>query len=166
MDRLAIGIVQRPHGIKGHVRVRSLSGETEHFFGLEKVTLRKGGREVDFTIEAVKVAGKDLLIKFSGLDSPEDAKKFASWEILVPRELACPLKEGEYYVADLCDCALILDGKPIGRIRSVVEGVTNDMLEVEREGAASFFVPFVKEHVGDVDFGKKTVELKSGWLVP
>ena len=166
MDRLAVGLVQRPHGVQGHVRVRSFSGETDHFRTLKKLTLKKGGRELDFDVETVRIAGKDLLLKLKGLDSPEEAKKYASWEIWVPRELACPLRKGEFYITDLCHCDLVLDGKPIGKIRSVVENVTSDMLEIEREGASSFFVPFVKEHVGEVDLANKTVELKSGWLVP
>ena len=46
-------------------------------------------------------------MKCTGIDTPEDAAKYRNWEMLVPRDKACPLKEGEFYVEDLKQCSLI-----------------------------------------------------------
>jgi 16S rRNA processing protein RimM len=166
MDKLAIGVVRRPHGVRGLMRVKSLSGEYAHFFNLEKVGLYKNGREIEFPVETCRQSGAELLIKLAGIDNPEEAKKYSSWEIRVDRELACPLREGQFYISDLCGCGLFIREAKVGTIRSVIEIANNDMLEIVDAEGRSFLVPFVKEHVGNVDIEKKSVELLSECFLP
>ena len=94
MERLVIGLVRTSHGLKGHLKVHSLSGEVDHFFDLEEVTIRKNGRERIYPVEEFKLLGEILLMKLRGIDNPEDAKTLAAAEILVSRDQAAPLEEG------------------------------------------------------------------------
>ncbi|MGC9313709.1 MAG: ribosome maturation factor RimM, partial [Sediminispirochaetaceae bacterium] len=41
MERLVVGIVRTSHGIKGYVKVMSLSGEQRHFLNMKEVHLLK-----------------------------------------------------------------------------------------------------------------------------
>jgi 16S rRNA processing protein RimM len=166
MDKLAIGVVRRPHGVRGLMRIMSLSGEYAHFFNLKKVGLSKNGREIEFTVESCRQSGAELLIKLSGIDNPEEAKKYSSWEIRVPRELACPLRAGQFYISDLCGCDLYLKGIKAGTVRSVIEIANNDMLEIVDGEGRTFLVPFVNEHIGNVDIDKKSIELLSECFLP
>jgi 16S rRNA processing protein RimM len=88
-------------------------------------------------------------MKCAGINSPEDAKKLSGSEILVPRNKACPLNEGEFYVEDLKQCKLVYlsnEKKPAklsglaentesaifaGTITDVLEGGAGKLLEVE-----------------------------------
>ena len=145
---LVIGIIRGAHGLTGKVKVESTSGEVEHFFELTEVTLRKDGAEKKTEVESVEGGHPFLFMKCAGIDTPEQAAKLAGAEIVVPRDKACPLYEGEYYVEDLKNCALIYepgsesnaknglneDEKPeqivAGIVTDVLEGGAGDLLEV------------------------------------
>lgn len=165
MDKLVIGIIRRSHGVRGLMRVASLSGESEHFLSLETVTLRKESREAVFRVEQCRIMGADILMKLEGLDTPEAVGGYASWEICVPRELASPLRDGEYYITDLCGCSLVYDGKEVGTVRSIIDAAASQMLEVVLPVGRTCLVPFMNEHVGGIDLEGRTIELKSEWLL-
>ena len=166
MDMLAVGVVRRPHGVRGFLRVHSFSGEVEHLLRLREIRLRRDGKELSFAVEASRAADGGVLVKLRGLNSPEDARKLSGWEIWVPRDQAAPLREGEHYVADLCRCALVFQGSRVGEIRSVVEAGSGSLLEAVDPGGRTFLIPFVAEHVGEVNLAEGTVELKTPWLLP
>ena len=165
MKELAIGVVRRSHGVRGMMRVTSLSGEIEHFLRLDTVTLHKDGRTFVFPVERWDRAGNDLLVKLRGIDTPEEAGKYVSWEIRVARKDACPLRKDEYYIADLCSCRLFLKGREVGSIRSVWDNAANHLLEIAGLDGKTYLIPFISEHVGEVDVGEGIVELKSEWLL-
>ncbi len=173
---LVTGFIRSSHGVDGLVKVESTSGEVSHYANLKAVDLRFGGRDGTvqrFEIETVEGTAFCLLVKFKGVDTLEQAKKIAGAEILVPRDMACPLEEGEYYVNDLCQCVLVYEGIPIGTIINVTEGGAGDLLEVVlTEGESldssrpkSVMVPLRKEFVGKIDIKAKTVELMHRWIL-
>ncbi|MCL1817777.1 MAG: ribosome maturation factor RimM, partial [Spirochaetaceae bacterium] len=163
---LTTGIVRRSHGVRGFFRVQSTSGETAHFMALEEICLRgPAGKEETFSVEECRAAGKDILMKLRGIDSPEDAARYAAWEIRVPREKASPLGKGQYYVNDLCGASIVCGGRGAGTVRSVIEAGACAMLEVINVENRTIFIPFVEAHVGTVDIAARTIELKSEWLL-
>lgn len=164
-ERLAIGRIRTSHGLGGDLRVASYSGETDHFSTLKEVELRHGDRRKTFAVERVRATAGHLLVKLAGIDSPEEAKGYSGWEIVVEREAAAPLGENEYYLSDLCKCDVVKRGRRLGSILSVCEGGGGDMLEVQVPSGKRFFVPFRNEFVGKVDIAKRTVEIEADWLL-
>ncbi len=164
MERLVIGLIRTSHGLKGHLKVRSLSGEVDHFFDLEEITIRKEGREKVYPVEEFKLLGDNLLMKLRGIDNPEDAKILAGAEVLVSRDQAAPLEEGEFYQADLVGCRVVHQGEDLGVIKSIFEGGAADLLEVVTHGG-TFMVPFQEHYIGEVDLKAKTLELLTPWLL-
>lgn len=142
-----VGIIRGTHGLAGNCKVESTSGEFQHFTGMKDVVLRKNGVETKRTIEKVSIGGGILYIKFSGINSPEEAKKLSGSEIVVSREFACPCGKDEYYVEDLKQCQLVYTSgsakgmaeksatttaEPVvvGTITDVLEGGAGDLFEV------------------------------------
>ncbi len=157
---LVIGIVLTSHGARGHVKVRSLSGETAHFAGLRQVRLRLGDQVATREIEEVSAGAGDVVrIKLAGIDSPEAAKALAGWELRVDRELAAPLAAREYYAADLEGCRVVAPGGPVGTVAAVVNTGAGDLIEVRRDDGRTFFVPFRDEFVGEVDVDGAVIRL-------
>lgn len=175
-DLLVTGYIRSSHGVDGFVKVESSSGEVTHFLELSKVQLRFSGKDgitQQFEIETVEGSAHCLLVKFRGVDTLEQAKKIAGAEIFVPRSMACPLEEGEFYVCDLCQCVLVYEGTPIGTIINVTEGGAGDLLEVilaegSEPGSSrpkTVMVPLRKEFIGTIDIQAKTVELMHRWIL-
>ena len=180
---LVTGIVCSSHGVDGFVKIVSVSGETAHFRCFDTVFLKMRKTEdvlKSYTIEVIQGSGRYVLIKFRGVDTPEQAKLLAGAELLVPRDMACPLGKGEFYISDLCQCSLVYKGALVGCITGVLEGGSDDLLEVvltedscsgstgeirKRAGTKTCLVPFRKEFVGKVDIAARTVELMHRWVL-
>jgi 16S rRNA processing protein RimM len=166
MDKIAIGKVRTSTGVRGYFKVLSFSGESDHFKKLkgQTVEIRLNGKTRFLVIEDVRMNGMNLTIKASGIDNPEDAKKLSGWEFYVERDKAVKLDKGEYYLADLCRCSLVMDSEIIGKIKGVSSNGISDMLEVE-VNEKTRLIPFMEIYVGNVDLENLTVELKEGWLL-
>jgi len=97
--------------------VESASGAYDHIVALRNVTLRHrvsndvpdGTESKPFSVEYAESGGNCVFMKFAGIDSPEDARKYNGWELVVPREYAYALKEGEWYIDDLRNCSLVYE---------------------------------------------------------
>ena len=131
MDQFVVGIIRGSYGLEGMFKIESTSGEYDHFHDMREVTLRKGETERHAVVEFVSVKAGTLLMKCAGIDTPEDAKKLSGWKIIVPRENACPLHEGEYYISDLIGCSLIYEDTRNGLAAgsAPVIGTVTDVLE-------------------------------------
>ncbi len=150
MEEFVTGFIRGPHGTKGNFKVESASGYYEHFADLEEVTLRNGktGDSKKYKVESVEVGSLTLFMKLAGIDTPEEVRKVNGWQIVVPRDDACPLGKNEWYVEDLKKCSLVYYpeqgedglavesapaiGQPvvIGTITDVMEGGSGDLIEV------------------------------------
>jgi len=164
MEKIAIGRVRKTHGVKGHFKVISFSGEYKHLLGLQSVTIRLKGRDKDYQVEEVKPFGNEILMKLVGIDSPETARTLATAEIYVSQNLAAPLKKGEIYQTDLVECHLYHKGKEMGVVASVFDGSQSDLLEV-KSGEETFMIPFMKNYIGEVDVKAGKIELLAPWLM-
>lgn len=150
MSKIVVGIIRGSHGLTGKFKVESTSGECEHFAHFDRVTLRNNLTEQTYLVESVEGNVNSLLMKCKGIDTPEQAKLLSGYEILVTKDKACPLNEGEYYIEDLKQCNLVYYEndksnsnskiglaenaapiKIIGPITDVLEGGSGKLLEVQ-----------------------------------
>ncbi len=164
MERLAVGIIRTSHGVHGYVKVKSFSGETAHFSEMQEVLLIKNNREKAYRIEAVKSFHDGVLIKFEGVDTPEAGKLLSGYEIWAERDDSAPLKEGEYYAADVVGCHLFFQGRDVGVIKSIIENGATDLLEAKVEEGTRI-VPLTEQFIGEIDIENKTIELKDDWVL-
>ena len=95
--QLVVGFIRGTHGFSGECKVESASGEYEHLLDLKEVTLVHGDEQREAKVESVSLGNAVAYVKFAGIDSDEAVKKFARWEIEVPRKYAKPLKKDEWY---------------------------------------------------------------------
>jgi len=167
MEKLAIAVIKRSHGVKGFLRIKSLSGETNHFVSLKKIFIREEGRERSFLIESIKVISKDnLLIKLEGIDSPEATRTILGKEILVERKYASPLKKGEYYIKDLCQCNVYKKDELVGHVKAVLDAGYNDLLEVSGVNGEILMIPFINHFVSAIDIKEKKIMLTHNYEKP
>ena len=174
--KLAVGRIVTTHGLKGDVKVISLSGETDHFKTMKMVELRRPGESgqsaegaesagKEAEIAAVRISGSRIIIKFAGIDSIEEALELKDREIWVSREECSSLDEDEYYVSDLYGCTVSFEGNEIGTIIGSYTGAQAELLEIEKISGGTSLLPFLDVYVGEVDLNKKVIELKNGWIV-
>jgi 16S rRNA processing protein RimM len=169
IETFVAGLVGAPFGLKGFVKVKSLSGETEHLLTLSSANLRQSGRERVWEIEAVAPSppGPAVLMKFRGIDSPEAAKTLGGAEILVKRENAAALKPGEYYIEDLKGLEVYTGtaAESLGAITDILEGGGGSLVEIRLKSGEKRLVPFRDEFFGEIDLPGCRAELLCLWIL-
>ena len=164
-----------PFGLDGFIKIKSLSGLTSHLALLKEAVLRKNGIEKRFTVEKTGFLDNTdtLLMKFNGINSPEEARQLAGSELIATRSMAAPLNEGEFYIEDLKGLE-VLSGDPndesgqnivMGRITDIVEGGGGELAEIRLISGECKFVPFRKEFFGNIDIENRTIMLREKWIL-
>lgn len=173
MELLITGRVRGSFGLEGFLKIESASGEYGHFLKLKEIILRlhrthaeQAVVEVPYQVEGCTVRTSDALLKLRGVDSLEAAKKLHGAELLVPRDMACPLEKGEFYINDLCNSVLVYKGNRVGTITDVVEGGGGFLLELsEAATGRAVYIPFHSEFIGKINIHAKQVELMHRWIL-
>lgn len=157
-----VGVVAKPHGIHGEVCVFPTTDDPERFRELREVTLdtpREG--RLTLTIESVKRVKKFVVLKFKGYDTPESVERYRSCPLYVPREMAVPLEEGEYYVADVIGLRVLNEenGETLGEITDVIETGANDVYEMKSADGKQIMIPAIKECIRRIDIEQGIMEI-------
>ncbi|GHV63059.1 ribosome maturation factor RimM [Spirochaetia bacterium] len=177
-EQFVVGLVGAPFGLKGFVKVRSLSGEIDHLLKLTQVILRQGTAERVWEIEESVPSFPAVALKFKGIDTPEDAKVLSGAELIAAREQASPLKKGEYYIEDLRGLEVIFapsaasEGAPdnekseiLGHITDILEGGGGNLAEVKLLSGETRLVPFRDEFLGEVNLETRRIALLNRWIL-
>ncbi|MFP4407928.1 MAG: ribosome maturation factor RimM [Spirochaetaceae bacterium] len=161
---IAIGRISGTHGLRGDVKVESFSGEYDHFDFLETVLLRKDGRERQIAVQAVKRSGGKAVVSLAGIESVEDAARLRGWELWASREQAAPLRNEEYYIADVIGLSVTEQGETLGSVTAVYDGGQGELLEVDL-GERKALLPFLAVYVKSVDLEAGRIELWERWIL-
>jgi len=159
---IAIGIIRKPHGVRGEASVEAWTGSLDRFTEVSNVTLvSPDEREKrDVTIESVRVHGDRALLKFSGIESPEDVDALRGWTLEIPDDAAKKLEEDEYFLHDLIGMKLVDEsGAEKGVVTDAYEGGGGTLLEVTR-GKRKFDLPFASEICVKIDVAAKTITVR------
>lgn len=164
-----IGRVTRPHGVLGEVRVEIHTDMPARFEQLERVYLTgdlddEHPRPV--VIESARLHQNVALLKLAGIDSRDEADTLRRLWLLVGKEDALPLAEGEYYLYQLEGLAVYGDdGQHLGRLSEVLETKANNVFVVQGE-RGEILLPDIPEVIlkVDVDSGRIIVHLIPGLI--
>ncbi|MFI5224613.1 MAG: ribosome maturation factor RimM, partial [Nitrospirales bacterium] len=99
---VTIGKIERPFGVRGEFKVRSLSDVPGRLDQLKQVqVLEPTGQMVDRTVTHVRRAGVTYIMGLAGVTTPEEAGMLRGGLIQVPRRPAATLSADVYFECDL-----------------------------------------------------------------
>jgi 16S rRNA processing protein RimM len=159
--RIAVGVIRKAHGIRGEASIEPWTDSVDRFEDLEHVTLvspdEKETREV--ALEGVRIHAGRALLKFAGIDTPEDVQLLHNWTIEIPEDAARTLDEDEYFLHDLVGLTLVdAEGRERGVVTETCEGGGGILLNVKRADGREFEVPFAADLCTEIDLeGKRIV---------
>jgi len=165
LDIVTVGRIERPFGVKGEVKVRSLTDVPGRFEGLTDVSLvAKDGKSMDTRVASVRRAGTEFIVRFEGLTTPEEAGCWRGGLIQVARGVVPALPDGQYYECDLVGLEVQTEqGRSIGILEELWE-VPAGHIFVVRQGGKETLIPAAKDWITHVDLDRKlmTVRLIDG----
>ena len=157
--RVAVAYISRTWGVRGEVRAEALTHRVERFSDLQAVVLQGAGRpDRPLELERWRVDAKSLLLKFAGIDAPEQARSMlVGGYVTIAPDQRDPLPEGTHYIDDIVDCAVVTpEGQPLGRIVEVVSMPSTDAYVV-RGTKGEALVPAVGDFVVEIAPGRVVV---------
>jgi 16S rRNA processing protein RimM len=155
---VTVGRIERPFGVKGAMKVRSLSDVPGRLEQLTEVRVAVGGRTTDRTVTHVRKAGASYIVQFAGISTPEEAALLRGGLIQIPRQSLPTLSRDIYYECDLigitvCDQA----GRELGCVDTMWELPGHHVFVVKR-GEQELLIPAAKNFVLSVDVpGRKMI---------
>lgn len=155
-----IGIIVNTHGLQGEVKVLPTTDEPRRFEILDKVWLFKDDKLLTtLRIDKVRYFKQYIILKFKQLNTIELVEGYKKTSLQIPRSLALPLYEDEYYVADLIGVEVFAEDKKLGNIKEVLFTGSNDVYVVEDENNKQILIPAIKECILDVDLQNKRMNV-------
>lgn len=135
-DLLEIGTIVSPQGLKGEVKVTSISDFPERFEKSGKRWLQSPQGELPQEIELIKgryIPGKEnvYVLQLSGIENREQAESLRGFKLFVQKSDRPILDSDEYHVSDLLDLEVYnqINNQNIGVVTDIF-WAGNDVLEV------------------------------------
>ncbi len=153
-DFFQVGVITSTHGLKGEVKIYPTTEEIHRFDDLkgQKVYASQNGSMEELTIISVRYFKNQVILRFAERDDIDQVSPLRKAKILISREQALPLEEGEYYVADLLGLKAIADdGRELGTIADVLTTGANDVYVVRREGQSDLMIPAIRQCILKTD---------------
>ena len=151
MDKkiVPLGHVSGVHGVKGWVKIHSLTEPREAIFEYQPWLLGDSREEV--RVREGKKHGNRLIALFEDINDREAAEALVHRNIAVYREQFPETEAGEFYWTDIVGLRVELeDGTELGTIDNLLATGANDVLVVK--GDRERLIPFVQgQYVISVD---------------
>jgi 16S rRNA processing protein RimM len=157
---ITVGMIVRPHGIKGQVVIAPETdfGATRFEVGAALTGL-VGDQMRTFVVVSSREHGGRWVVGFDGVTTMNDAEALRNVELRVEPEELRPLAEGRYYVHELAGCQVVtVAGAKVGRVDRVELGTGTPVLVIE--GArGEVLVPLADAICRRVDVAAKVIEI-------
>lgn len=144
-----IGVIVRPHGVHGAVKVEPLTDSSKRFRGLQNAYLEMHGEYRPVQLCVSSVAPDAVILTVEGCETPEQANGLRGAYLCVDKAHRVKLPKDTYFVADLIGCDTFdTDGKAFGKLTNVYETGANDVYEIAN---GKLMVPALKRVLSEVD---------------
>jgi 16S rRNA processing protein RimM len=160
-DRVLLGVVAAPHGVRGLVRIKSFTDDPMKLAAYGPLS-DEAGKKV-YRVEALSAARGAVLARIEGVADRTAAEALRGLRLYVERNAMPDAGEREWYEADLIGLAAVgRDGRDWGKVVAFHDFGAGSVMEVS--GGA--MLPFTDEAVPEIDVegGKVVIDPPAGLL--
>jgi len=156
---LEIGKIVNVHGLGGVVKVMPWCDSADFLCSFE--TLYRGKQHIPMEIERAAVQKNMALVKFAGVDTPEQANALRNTVLYMDRN-DVELDEDTFFIQDLLGMTVqdADTGKVYGILRDVLQTGANDVYEIETPEGKTLLAPVIPEVVLSQDFETDTITIR------
>jgi 16S rRNA processing protein RimM len=161
-DRVLLGVVAAPHGVRGLVRIKSFTEDPMSVAAYGPLSDETGKKE--YRVEALSVARGAVLARIEGVADRTAAEAVRGLRLYVERERLPATGEREWYEADLVGLAVVgTDGRNWGKVVAFHDFGAGSVMEV----SGGVMLPFTNDTVPEIDVegGKIVIDPPAG-LIP
>ena len=157
---MAVGRVVRPHGVRGEASIELLTDFPERLVAGRHLAARSPNGVVErVRIASVRPHAARLLVRFEGIDSPEDVDRLRGFDLCALPGDEPMRPEGFVFHHEAAGLlAFAPDGRPLGVVRDLVESGGRPLLVLETSRGLRE-IPFSRPIVVAVDLTARRVVL-------
>ena len=150
ISEVLVGKILRPWGIKGCIKVLSLSDNEKRFSPGNNIYIE----QKKYTITSVKRSKENFLITLDSIKNVNQADSLRDKLIKVHIEDISPLEPGNYYHFQLLGLHVFTD------VIDIINTGANDIYIISLDNSKEILLPAIRDVVIKVDLNKKHIIVK------
>jgi 16S rRNA processing protein RimM len=161
VDLYLTGIILKPKGLKGELKVQPVTDFPESFLKRREYYIGKTpGDARPRKVLSAKLNQGFAWIFFEGVGTREEAEAMAGWRVYVTQDALEPISADRAYIHDLIGLEVRDEsGDRIGVVGDVLNMPAHDVYEIET-GERKVLVPAVDDFVSEIDLRKGVMVLR------
>ncbi len=159
--RTAIGVVRKPHGVRGGLKVTLYNIDLDTLQNMKQLFVNMGNKWETLTLRSCQGYDDYAILAFHEIPDRTDAETYREREIFADQSELPGLADDEYLLDDLVGCLVVDEQEqPQGKVVEVLTPASHDILVVQ-QGDSEMMVPLVDEWVIQVDLDAKRIQINS-----
>jgi len=155
---LTVGFLRRPHGVQGEIVMDLHTDFPDRMRSGRKLFV--GEDHQPMTLTSVRPHQNGLLVKFKGIETPEEAGKLRNTWVYVQSKDVPPLPEGHIYQHELFGFQVVdEDGNSLGELVEIIETGANDVYVVRDESGKEILLPAIPSVILELDAGRRLMRV-------
>ncbi len=164
MNFLKIGILGKPHGLRGELRaefyVDDLS-DLDAFSAFYILDVKSSGGYRKLAISEVYVQSGRFIVRLEGVVDRTEAEKYRQIELWVDEAELPDLSDDEFYYRDLEQSKVFFDENVFGSVEAVLEIANRYQLLVLREDQKKLLVPIADRYFESFDKEHRQIKVRN-----
>ena len=155
---LVVGFLRRAHGLRGEIIMDLHTDFPEPFQSGRKLFV--GDEHKPMTLSNARPHAKGMLVKFEGVETPEDAGRLRNQWVYIKSTDAPNLPEGRLYQHELFGFRVIDEsGNELGELVEIIETGANDVYVVRNESGKEILLPAIPSVVLETDPARRLMRV-------
>lgn len=147
---LVVGFLRRAHGVRGEIILDLHTDFPERLRSGKKLFI--GEERKPMTLSGARPHAKGMLLKFKGIDTPEDAGQLRNQWVYVKATELPKLPEGKIYQHELFGFDVVDEyGNSLGTLVEIIETGANDVYVVRNESGKEILLPAISSVILEAD---------------
>ncbi len=157
---LLIGIIVGPFGVRGQVKLKTITDQPEHLeTAIQTIYVRPHSRHPKPTLPVAYNLLKAslhkpglMILTLKGITTRTAGEHLRQAEVFIHEDDSLPLDDDEYFIHELYTMQVVtVEGSIIGQVYDVLETGANNVLVVRRDGDSDALIPMTHEVVQQID---------------
>jgi 16S rRNA processing protein RimM len=155
---LTVGFLRRPHGLHGEIIMDLHTDFPERMKRGRKLFV--GDEYQPITLTNVRPHQSGLLVKFDGIETPEDAGQLRNQWVYIKAKDAQPLREGQIYQHELFGFRVVDENdNQLGELVEIIETGANDVYVVRDDSGKEILLPAIPSVILDLDLTRRLMRV-------
>lgn len=147
---LSVGQLRRPHGLRGEMLMEVLTDFPQRLRVGTKLFV--GENHAPATLASVRGHNDGLLVRFRGVENPEQAGKYRGKAVFVRADDRPPLPEGEFYHHEVIGLRVVSEqDEELGILSEILITGANEVYIVKRPDGRDLLLPAIEDVILKID---------------